>query len=278
MEETLELRLYEERAQALVGDAGSRDRSGTVRKIKMSPADPAVGRIKAAQAEAHLRGQSVFSYWNLKRTYSPTELIAAELVQLLPNAMFEPAGEECGTEYDYSRGCGTCGAGRQQMSELKIQASRIPRSADLAFSISRDEFVVSERLRDLIASEGLTGAALLPVWSGRGHGVLSEGWSQMAFSSQPVDAIEPTTFGDWPSDEPVGACPLGHVAGLRILSELHMSRSSWDGSDFVRTKQLVGRRGGLLVPYPLLLVSRRCYHLLREGGFKGFSPEVAHVV
>jgi len=71
---------------------------------------------------------------------------------------------------------------------------------------------------------------------------------------------------------------LGHVAGHDILTALSIQRDSWDGADFVRTRQLVGGRSGLIAPWPLILVSQPCYQALKKGAYKGFVPEVVHVV
>jgi hypothetical protein len=52
-------------------------------------------------------------------------------------------------------------------------------------------------------------------------------------------------------------CPLGHVRGLNLLSELHLPSEDWRAMGFVRTREMVGSRSGLLVTRPPLVVSPR---------------------
>ncbi len=68
-----------------------------------------------------------------------------------------------------------------------------------------------------------------------------------------------------------------HVAGLNRLSEVFVARSAWDGSDITCTEQLVGVRGGVLRPAPLILISPRFRRLLVENNVKGFREEVAYL-
>jgi len=106
-------------------------------------------------------------------------------------------------------------------------------------------------------------------------------WYQLIVTSAPVPTVVPTRFGIDPFDEdPEGLyrCPLGHVSGLNVLSELWVSRAAWDGSDVAQTANLVGTRRGLLMPPPMLLISPRLWRLLRTEDIKGYTVEVAYVV
>ena len=76
-------------------------------------------------------------------------------------------------------------------------------------------------------------------------------------------------------------CPLGHVLGLNLLSELSVVGEDWDGADVCATKQWTGmrsRNGGVFRPRPLLLISQRMRNLLAALKAKGFELEVAHRV
>ncbi len=106
-------------------------------------------------------------------------------------------------------------------------------------------------------------------------------WHQLRIVSPPVPVAHPTRFGtDIFDEDPEGAhrCPLGHVAGLNLLSELYVPRRDLPNTDFAVTRELVGDRRGLLRPSPLLLVSQRVRVLLVEHGIKGYDLEVAHLV
>ena len=106
-------------------------------------------------------------------------------------------------------------------------------------------------------------------------------WYQPVIVSRRVSVAAPTRFGINPFDEdPEGECrcPLGHVKGLSLLSEVSVSRESWDGSDVSCTAEMVGVRRGLLRPKPLILVSRRFREVLGKVEGKGYDIEVAHLV
>lgn len=106
-------------------------------------------------------------------------------------------------------------------------------------------------------------------------------WYQLVVTSKPAPTIPPTFFGNKPFDEdPEGEykCPLGHVSGLNLLSELWISNENWDGGDIVQTENMMGIRRGLLVPSPLLLISPRLWKLLKDNNIKGYHVEVAHLI
>jgi hypothetical protein len=50
-------------------------------------------------------------------------LSSAQLFQLKINKVFEPAGEECGTEYNEGTACPFCGTGADQVSPLFLLCS-----------------------------------------------------------------------------------------------------------------------------------------------------------
>ncbi|MBI5479419.1 MAG: hypothetical protein HY906_11210 [Deltaproteobacteria bacterium] len=89
-----------------------------------------------------------------------------------------------------------------------------------------------------------------------------------------------TRFGADPFDEdPDGKyrCKRGHVAGLNLLSELHVRPADWDGSDWARTATMIGTRQGVLAPAPMLMVSQRLRRLLESERVRGVKLEVAHL-
>jgi hypothetical protein len=118
----------------------------------------------------------------------------------------------------------------------------------------------------------------------RAAGRLSSGlaaWHQLQITAPPVPVVAPTRFGaDNFDEDPLGEhrCPLGHVAGLNLLSELHLPTEDLPQTDFAITQQLVGDRRGLLRPAPLLLVSQRARNVLVAHRIKGYGLEVVHLV
>lgn len=100
--------------------------------------------------------------------------------------------------------------------------------------------------------------------------------ARTAFGSTPTDRLSESRDGA----TSIGShrCPLGHTLGLNALSPLYVDRSSWDGSEIVRTEQLVGERVGVFVPRPFVLISSGVYRALVANAIKGFRVEVAQLV
>jgi len=279
MRETLELRVVEREASRLFRpDEGSVLPGGHIRRVLLPLDDPRLPRVGAFDRELSKKDRAFFFGWTIHRRYSERELREAELLRLWPRATFEPAGEECGTQYDESRACPHCGAGARQASELVLDLKCVPKGADLARTIA-NEIIVSTRLVEAMQARGITGAEFRPVRQSGKKGAVSSGWHQLAVVSPPVDVVAPTVTGNDPFDldeQDECRCPLGHIAGLNLLSELHIARKSHDGSDWACTRQLFSMRMGLIRPHPLLLISPKLRALFVELKVKRLLIEVAH--
>lgn len=291
MKTKVEFRVREQDAARLLGPRVGRTLpSGLTRLVVLSPAEPTYDLLgKAHLADRRAGRGGIISSWNVRRTYTQNELSNAEVIRLEITSEFEPAGEECGTTYDDSTACGHCGAGRIRTSPLALDVRRIqpdrdidtqtlPIRADVARTIA-DEIVVSERLANILRRGAATGVRFDAIVDCRSGTPLAD-WVEPRFVASPVRAVEPTSFGIDPFDLDAAGeyrCPLGHVAGLNLLSEVTVDRGSWRGEDLVVTEQLTGRRAGLLGPAPLLLASPRTYRLLVESKVKGLRFEVAHL-
>jgi hypothetical protein len=266
------------------------DREGrlTTRRIDLPADSPVWEQVLGVLTEVHGDPFSHYTAYPSFR-YAKNELLQAEVLRLQVTRAFEPAGEECGTTYDECRACPHCGAGRVQVSELHLQLRRqwqalpsLPRTRQ--FQIARtiaDEVIVSRVLADEMESAGLSGVQLRPVYGCGAKAKETPHWRQFRVTGSAGRTVPPTHFGINPfRDDAEGEyrCPLGHVSGLNLLSEVYVPRASWDGTDVTATEDLVGARMGLLVPVPMILISRRFYRLLLETGTKGFRVEVAHLV
>lgn len=280
MLESLELRVNEKQAwRVFAPDEGLA--MGFIRKVEIPTSDPRFAQIGLVQASLRQKGEEPLFYgWEIHRRYSAKELAAAELFHLWVSAVFEPAGEETHTVYDETDACPLCGVGRRQVSDLVIDVRRVPKRADLAQTIA-DEVVMSARLAEILVREQVTGADLRPVRH-RGSGLpVAPDWRQPVTSSSPLEVVEPTRYGIDPFDHDVEGqhrCPLGHTAGLNLISELHLDESTWNGEDYCVTRQSVGVNRGLLRPRPSLLISQRLYQLLKMEKARGFKAEVAYLV
>jgi len=250
----------------------------SVRKIVLPIEDARVKLIGDLDREFSKRGRAFFTFWYIARSYTRKELDTAEVLQLLIRPTFEPPGEMCGTEYDEAVACPRCGAGAPQRTDLHLDVRRIPKKKDLAITIA-GEIVVSAHLVEVLQKHRITGAEYRPVRDKTGKVV--EEWRQLVVTSKPLDIVLPTRVGDTPFDPDEKGrhrCPLKHVAGLNRLSELWLKRAGHDGSDWVRTRQLIGVRRGVLRPEEQLLISPRLYRLLLEQKARRFEVEVAHWV
>jgi hypothetical protein len=286
MRETIEFRIDEKDARRflkpedgiVLGPFG-----GDVRKLVLETNDIRYAKVGRLQREFRKQGAFFFTYWEIRRKYTKAELEAAELLQLCMNSAFEPDGSQCGTEYDDSAGCPHCGVGARQLNELRLDPGTPPRSKALTRTIAYSEIIVSARLVEAMREHGITGARFLPVLRKGGRGVI-DAWYQLEVTSRPVGVAPVTRFGVSPFDldeQGEYRCPLGHIAGLRILSELSVKREDWDGADLCATKQYISyrsRNGGVFRPHPLLLISQKLRRVLGELKARGFDLEVAHLV
>jgi hypothetical protein len=226
----------------------------------------------------YLRKKAGYLVSNIERQYTPKELQSAELVRIWISSTFEPTGEEVGTEYDYP--CDVCKGGRIARGGLVLNLARAPRSADIAKTIAEDEWIVSKRFASLLKRHRVSGIVLHPVLSPSKRAVQGA-WSQLQVSS--VCAVsEQTRYGDAFNpdlDARKISSPCGHTINHIAYSELFIKRSSWDGSDVVRTDLFFGGHINLIYPYPYLLVSQRLYRLLKANKIRGFTDaEIVHLV
>jgi hypothetical protein len=211
------------------------------------------------------------------RKYTKAELQQAEILRLNIVAHFEPSGEECGTIYETL--CDHCNLGRQ-VSDLIVDVRRIPQHKDLCETIAWVEWIVSERFAQIFSRENLTGAEFRPIFEFKNPTSRSQSWHQLRVTGTAGHLSQATRLGrdpftpsrlDW-------RCPLGHTVVTDFLSEIHLYRSEWDGSDITITSDLFGQGRNLLRPAPLIIVSQRMYRILEAAGLKGFTSEIAHLV
>ncbi len=279
MRETIEFRIPEEHARRFLKSKDG-TRLSIVRKIELPVTDPRLTEFRAIYQQLLSEGAFLFTAWIPHRRYSRKELESAEIFQLKVNSFFESGDDELGTLYDESQVCPRCGAGARQVSELALNTGRIPKSKDFVKMVS-GEIVVSQRCWHVLRKCHLTGLEFRPV---RHIGPRNQGqvpWYQLVVASRPVDISKDTRIGINPFDDDASGryrCPEGHVIGLNLLSEAWIIRSSYEGSDFAQTRQLVGDRRGLLRPEPIRIVSKKAFQALRRERLKGVDFEVAHLV
>lgn len=160
MREFVEFRVPEEFASLLFAESEGTRLGDSVRKVALATDDSRFDEVGRLQQEFRARGADRFFYgWEFDRRYSAQELAEAECFHLTIPRAFEPAGEECGTEYDESSACPECGIGAVQRSPLSLDLRKVPTSRDITRTIA-DEWIVSQRLAEHIASRNITGLEL----------------------------------------------------------------------------------------------------------------------
>lgn len=163
MREIAEFRVDEDFAPQLFAANEGKRLGDSIRKVEIATDDPRFERIGELQRETRAETDRSFFYgWHIKRQYSAREMQEAKLFSLWITAVFEPAGEECGTKYDESTACPKCGAGATQVSDLRLDLRKAPKNKDIAGTIA-NEIIVSQRLAEKMIGAGLTGFELRPV-------------------------------------------------------------------------------------------------------------------
>jgi hypothetical protein len=283
MKESLELRVYKEFSELVFSaDEGKDLGSSSVRKFTFLPNDIIMAKIKRVEEKLRkTQNKFFFSSWQYTRSYSNEELNKAELFQLFITAYFETQTEHCGSVYDYSNVCTHCGVGRQLIGDLILELGKIPKNKDFAQTIARDEWIISERLMRLMIDNNIKGASFNKVVSKNRRYVSKSNWYHLIIISPEVEATFPTRFGNDPFDDDkqgLYRCPVGHIEGLNILSELNIKKDTYKHLyDIAVTRQHVGRLMGKIMPSPLIVISPRFRDLLVSNNIKGFKTEVAYL-
>lgn len=162
MRETVEFRIREENAIRYLPPNTGVDIGYGVRKVVVDTSDALFSEIGRLHRQFRSRGEYFFSGREYHRSYTNHELEQASLFHLWAEKVFEPAGEECGTQYDESRACPKCGAGASQVSDLILDLRKAPKRVDTAVTIAGEQ-IVSQRFAECVTNAGLQGISLLPV-------------------------------------------------------------------------------------------------------------------
>lgn len=281
MREVCEFRVVEDFAAKLFAENEGKKLGDTVRKVELATDDPRFDRIGQLQRETRATtGRSFFHGWILRRRYTNPELAAADCFRWSVTTAFEPAGEECGTQYDESKACPKCGAGAKQASDLFLDWKQIPKGKDISRTIA-GEIIVSKRLVELFRQQGITGAEFRAVRQSPASSAKSKDWFQLTVQSAEAEIVPPTRAGIDPFDDDAKGecrCPQGDLIGLNVLSEVSVKAATRGDADIVCTRQFIGARRGLLRPERIILISPKVWRLLESEKLKGWQVEVARLV
>lgn len=278
MKEILELRVNYEYAHLLFKKSEGRDIGSSVKVIKITKDDPRYELIPIVSNEVKKKyHQSFFYGWRIIRQYSKHELRTAELFQLKIKSIFEPCGEELGTFYDEAVACNICGANADQLNNLILKPGTIP-IKDISTTIS-GEVVVSKKFVQTIKENKLIGFNFKPIYT---NGKLSD-YSQLSasneidLSNQIVAGINPFDLSTHCENE-IYKCPNGDTIGLNLLSEaVVINNKAINNTDFMKSKQKIGVRRGLLRPESIYLCSSAFKDVVEKEKLSGMCFERAVV-
>jgi hypothetical protein len=274
MREYLELRIPEQVAKRVLLPDEGKLLGKTVRQLSLPLESARLQELRVAFDRERARGEEhPYFFWNVRREYDQQELDSAQFFEMFVERTFEPAGEECGTVYDEAPACPFCRAGRKLLSPLRLRTSMLGVNVGIAKTISMDEWLISEDLKNALLGIPDFDPAALPAAESRDGD--SRPWWQLRPTSV-AEVSELTRFGidpfDNQADDPA-RCPLGHVWGFRRKSQVVLELGP-SGPVSV-SNVAVGLAQGVARPSPMLIVTREAYRAIHELDPEGASFEPA---
>ncbi len=279
MKEVLEIRINQDFAHLLFDDCEGKNLGTSVRIVSITKEDSRYLQIpNIAKKIKRKYGRGFYFGWEIKRTYTKKELLDTNLFRIVVKTTFEPAGEECGTEYDETVACRICGANRKQSGPLHLRKSSIPKK-DIARTIA-GEVIVSRAFKEACESYSLKGLHFEQVYS-RNRPIdyfqLGAVSTKLVLTDKTIAGIDPFDLSESCEGE-VYKCPEGHTIGLNLLSELYIKDfRNAEVPDFFETEQKIGVKRGLLRPEALLLCTPNFRKMVLNEKLKGFGFEIAHI-
>jgi len=211
-----------------------------------------------------------------RRVYETEELEAAKFFHMVPRAQWgypEPQDDYEQKYFDSATACRICGTGAKQIHPLSVAGTPRFGRGDIVATFWIYEFLVTDRLRNIIAEANLTGMEFWPIiaFSGREQERALNGCWQLHIVNE-LHSMSPTT--KFPSVKlPRGArpCQCGRI-GRNIPEEpLRYRRLDLEcAKDFNKSSEWLG--GGLDTAQ-LKIVSRRVYDLFIKNKVRGVDFE-----
>lgn len=278
MKELIEFRVLNKYVELLPKNIERKENGSNsiIKVFKNSSEFVKIGELTEFVREKH--NDFFFLYHNTKRKYSKKEIAEATLFHIKIKSTFEPAGEECGTEYDTDVACALCGTNRNQIGSLKLLKSSIPKK-DIARTIA-GEVIVSSSFKSCFESYGLKGIKFNEVFSKNkliDFYQLVPDSALLNITPNTIAGIDPFDLSETCEGE-VYKCPNGHTIGLNLLSEVYIENLELiNDFDFHQTRQKIGVSRGLLKPEPLYLCSQKFRNMVLKEKLKGFEFEIAYL-
>ncbi len=274
MKEILELRINIDFANLLFQEFEGKKKGTSVKVIEIKKDDPRYQLIPLISEEVKRKYNKTFFYgWKITRKYSKKEIENADLLQIKIKSIFEPTGEECGTVFDESESCDFCGAHRIQISPLILKSGTIPKK-DIAKTIG-GEVIVSERFLNAVKRRNFRGLKLSQTNLKKCYQLNTD--AQIELTINTVSGINVFDLSSSNEGE-IYKCPKGHTIGLNLISEAYVLKNELiANNDFLKSKQKIGVKRGLLRPEPIYFCSQAFRLMVEEEKLSGFEFEVAQI-
>ena len=240
-----------------------------------------------------LLDNNLYFYWDLLYEYTSNEINNAKLFRVKYLNVIESCGEEGGTQYDNSKVCPICGAGKRQIGDLHL-SSNTSLKKGVVYKTIGGEIIVPSFFRDISIEHNLYGMDFLHVWLGD---ELLNDYLQLT-SSYSIEVSTMTRFGiDYFDTENISSveermfnicghnihfpkeiyvCPQGDLVGLRLLSELFvLHNDTINNIDFMKTSKYIGVKRGFINPEPLYVCSKKFYDVVKKENIYGMEFEIA---
>jgi len=212
--------------------------------------------------------------------FDPQEIEEAEYSILFQKSMWgypQPEDDYQNESYDLSSGCQRCRQGLKQNKPFMLSGKPKFGRNDITALFWIYESIITEKLKDLIENEGLTGAEFWPVLRYRktGQRLPIPGIYQLYVRGE-LPPVSPKTQFEWVSDLPkeIQSCGCNIIGRNLPAAQLVYDRVSLrDAKDFNRTFEFIGGGPG---SQQWKVVSNRVYRLFKKNAIRGadFRPIV----
>ena len=206
--------------------------------------------------------------------FSKSEMESAPLLQMIPKhhrgGYPQPENPVDGKDYlrvsfDMSTGCPTCTNGHLQNNPLHLRSNTKLGTADITGVWWLNEFIVSQRAKDIIEKAGLTGCEFWPLIKHK-TGEYFEDIYQLKITAELPPMAEQTTF--YKNNLFFGGAVCPNCDGEQVLKSLAYYHADVleDLPDFALSNEWNGARSNR---WRLPFMSQKAYRLFQKEKLKG---------
>ncbi len=210
-------------------------------------------------------------YEVFRREYKFTkkEIDNAEILKLIIDGN---AGESYSPEHEGNI-CPECGeeVPKQDINDLHVDYKQI-KQYDISVTYMGDtEIIVSQKLKDLLSREGITGICFSPVFQLGKENEIIPNYYHLKLEVGIGEVVQPAIV-----DKDEKCCECGFYRKFLCQTPLYFEKGSWNGLDISYTDNWFGsppRSQGKWV-----IISPKLYRVLKDNKVKLFSVEPAFLI